>query len=91
MILDQIPQIECPNCNRKISRAGFEVDGFDAVCDVCTERALIDFMATYGVQQGLTCDSNCACQNKPMTLDQLTDKYGLEYVDYIELLVKESE
>ena len=38
MILDQIPQIECPNCNRKISRAGFEVDGFDAVCDVCTER-----------------------------------------------------
>ena len=86
MTLDQIPQIECPNCNRKISRAGFEVDGFDAVCDVCTERAHIDFMATYGSKQGLTCDSNCACQNKPLTLMQLTEKYGLEYVDYGEFL-----
>jgi hypothetical protein len=58
--------VKCLQCNgaRTLSDDTLAEEGFDGICDVCTMRNHLDFMATTGRRQGLSCDKDCPCQER---------------------------
>ena len=67
-------QCSYPKCERKVSAAAWEVEGYEATCDKCAERDHAEFVRTQAYRELLAKLKQQAAAQAPYFSDRLLTK-----------------